>query len=214
MASKRKIVEVVGSLCEAFSRKPSEATFAVYEMVLSEVTDEQLDLAGRVALENPGAFMPTPGQLRQFALTGGKTYEARAEIAWHEFDAAVAHHGGDRSVSFADGIINATVRLLGGWVLLCEKTGDDYFVWLPKQFKETYVRLCQSGANAELCGPLGGRLELENRIFPDEVLGKLEAYTGRPLLIKTSQPVIMPPADDRKRIERRGMVPVIEFKRA
>ncbi len=118
-------------------------------------------------------------------------------------------------MSFADGMINATVRLLGGWIQCCEKTGDDYFVWLQKSFKETYGRLCESGATEELRRPLGGRLAKENAIFPTEILEKVGAYTGLAIVnIGTSQPVIAPPSEPTKRItERPKDVPVIEFKK-
>jgi hypothetical protein len=203
MASKPKIAAVVGTLCEAYNRHPTALTFKAYEIALSHVSDDDLDAATTRLLCSPSGFMPTPGQLRQAAVTGGATFEARADIAWHEFDRAVSMEGSDHSVTFDDGIINATVRLLGGWIHCCEKCGDDYFVWLKKSFKETYVRLCNSGRiSEELRRPLTGRTEIANSQFPDRILGKLNAYTGETLRIGTSQPVLAPPVDGSDRRER------------
>lgn len=213
MASKAKVTVVVAMLCEAFGRPPSDATYAAYMIGLSGIGDDSLTEAANQVLRGSNKFMPTPGQLRALCLTGGTSYAGRAEIAWHEFDRAVGSLGGDKSVSFADGLINATVRLLGGWVQCCEKAGDDYFVWLQKQFKETYARLCESGANAELRRPLIGRLEITNRGFPAEILEKLAADTGfRTHSVGTSQPVIAPPSERRQRIERADL-PQLELKK-
>jgi hypothetical protein len=215
VASPEKVVAVVGMLCESYNRRASETLFAAYDLVLRDVEDEQLAEGGTAALSGTTAFMPTPGQLRQTCLTGGKSFATQADIAWHEFDRAVSMQGGDRSVTFADGLINATVRLLGGWIHCCERTGDDYFVWLQKQFKETYLRLCESGANDELRRPLTGRLELENSGYPSWILGKLNAYTGHEMVaIGTSQRVLAGPTQSPARIaDRSGAVPQIEFKK-
>lgn len=203
MATKEKIAAVVGMLCEAFNRKPTAATFQAYRIGLDGVSDEALDEAATKVLSG-SEFMPPPGRLRQLALTGGVSFEGRADIAWHEFDRAVASHGGDHTVTFDDGLINATVNLLGGWILCCEKSGDDYFVWLQKQFKEVYIRLCNSTRIAdELRRPLVGRIEMANTAFPDRILDAMpRVYTGKPLAVGTSQPVLLPPAAPPKRIER------------
>lgn len=215
MATNQKVAVVIAMLCEAFNRTPTKATYKAYEIALSDISDESLTEAGNQVLRGSSAFMPTPGQLRQLCLTGGTTYAGRAEIAWREFDDTVGIIGGDKSVTFADGLINATVRLLGGWIQCCDRTGDNYFVWLQKSFKETYSRLCESGANEELRRPLGGRLAKANAIFPAEILEKVVAYTGLTVVkIGTSQPVIAPPTEPSKRItERPKDVPVIEFKK-
>lgn len=204
MATDEKVVAVVGLLCESFARKPTSATFLAYTIGLDGVSDAALDAAATRVLRSPGQFMPSPGQLRQLALTGGVTFEARADMAWLEFDAAVGKFGGDYSVTFEDGIINATARMLGGWVQCCEKVGDAYFVWLQKQFKETYIRMCQSpDVAAELRRPLVGRLEVANGCFPTALLEAMQpVYTGESMTVRTSQPVMLPATAPRKRIER------------
>lgn len=216
MATTKKIAAVVGVLCEAFNRKPSPATFKAYELAVRGVPDNLLDGAASAALNGTRDFMPTPGQLRELAVTGGIGYESRAELAWIEFDRAVGHHGPDRSVSFSDGLINATVRTLGDWIFCCGRKGDDYAVWLRKSFVETYRRLCLSGASESLRAPLMGNIWRDNSIFPDEILNKLSANTGQVIAVGTSQPVLLPPGAPPKQVteERPANIPQIEFKKA
>ena len=201
MVNREKVGVIVTMLCEAFGRKATGSMLEAYCIGLNGLSDEQLDIAGTAALGGSGSFMPTPGQLRQLALCGGTTYEGRAEIAWREFDRAVGGYGGDYSVTFADGLINATLRLCGGWISNAEKCGDAYFVWLQKQFKETYIRLCQSGTSEEMRRGFSGRLEYENAGYTTEQLAKYNAYTGARLTIETAQPVIAGPTDEPPRLD-------------
>lgn len=223
MASKRKIAASVGVLCEAFNRKPTKATFMAYEIGLEGVSDELLDAATSAALGQSREFMPNPGQLRELAVTGGIGYETRAERAWIELDRAIGQHGADSSVSFDDGLINAAVRLLGDWQFVCSRSGEDYAVWLKRQFMETYQRLCVAGAAPELRQRLIGNLESENfRTFGAEGMTKYQAAnpnanTGQTIAVGTKQPVLLPPSEapKPKRIYKRpSTLPMIEVKKA
>lgn len=202
---RKAVAECVGLIAGSYRVEVDALMLEAYRIGLDGLTPEQIRAAAAKVLQGDGEFMPRPGQLRQLALTGGVSFEARADIAWHEFDRAVSSLGGDYTVSFADGLINATVTLLGGWIHCCDKVGDDYFVWFQKSFKETYVRLCNApSVSEELRRPLVGRYQIHNSTFPDRVLSQIQAYTGQPTLVKTSQPVLAPPADAPKRIARSG----------
>lgn len=216
MATAKKITACVAMLCEAFNRKPTAATFKAYEVVFADISDELMDAATSTALASTREFMPTPGQLRELAVTGGVGYAARAELAWVEFDRAVRIHGPDHSVSFADGLINATVRMLGDWIHCASLTGDDYGVWLRKNFLETYQRLCTGGASERLRAPLRGLLWKANATFPTERLAELSSVsTGQVIELDTEQPVLLPPSEDTAHIGGRpASLPMVEFKRA
>jgi uncharacterized protein DUF6475 len=223
MASKTKIAACVGTLCEAFNRKPTRATFTAYEMVFASISDELLDAATLSALNANREFMPTPGQLRELAVTGGIGYDARAERAWVELDHAIGQHGVDHSVSFDDGLLNAAVRLLGDWQFCCSRSGDDYAVWLKRQFLETYKRLCMTGAAPELRQRLIGNLERENlQAFGSEGMRQYQLANprvniGQTIAVGTSQPVLLPPAESPKPkqiAERPSTLPMIELKKA
>lgn len=195
--------ECIGMLAGSFRVEVDALLLEAYRIGLDGLTPAQIRLAAASVLQGSFEFMPPPGKLRQLALTGGVSFEARADVAWNEFDRAVAHHGGDHSVTFDDGLINATVNVLGGWILCCEKTGDDYFVWLQKQFKETYVRMCERpDIPAELLRPLTGRIQRANAAWPTELLEARGTYTGQVCRVTTQQPVLLPPATPQPRLER------------
>jgi hypothetical protein len=216
MASKTKVCAVVGMLCESYRQKSTAALYRGYEIALEDISDAALDMAATQALRSDAEWMPRPGQLRAMAIGGtGGGFDTRADVAWLEFDRAVGSHGGDHSVSFADGLINATVRLLGGWVWCCERVGDDYGVWLRRNFRETYTRLCNERVAADLCAPLSGRLARDNSQFPNDVLAHFgqRVNVGQVCHVPTSQPVIVGPSSPLPRIAFADR-PALELKRA
>ncbi len=210
MASKEKIFALVGMLCETFGRKPTKATYTGYHIGLGDLSDAQIDLAGTVALRQNRQFMPPPGELREIALTGGESLASMAESAWREFDAAVGRYGGDYSVSFADGIINAVIRHLGGWVWCCSRGGDDYHVWLRRSFVEAYSRFVrEGGASEELRGPHFGRIWQNNAGISREVFRFPRAnYTGDVVTIGTNRNVLQGPSDAHRLLAGPGHKPI------
>jgi hypothetical protein len=158
----QRITAAVATLCEAFNRKPTPATFAAYEIGLKGLTEEQVEHATAMAL-GKCKFMPVPAELRELAGTGGESYDSMAERAFHVLDGAVSQLGGDRSVNFHDGAINAAVRLLGGWQKCCDQPREEFEKWYRKDFLKTYVSICRGGASEELRRYHGGRIEQQNQ---------------------------------------------------
>lgn len=157
----QRITAAVATLCEAFNRKPTPATFAAYEIGLKGLSEEQVEHATAMALAKC-KFMPVPAELRELAGTGGESYDSMAERAFHVLDKVVSQLGGDRSVNFHDGAINAAVRLLGGWQKCCDQPREEFEKWYRKDFLKTYVNICRNGAGEEMRRYLGGRIETEN----------------------------------------------------
>lgn len=160
-------------LLESYGRRATPAQCVGYIRAMRGVSLREAASAVQAAMESPREHPPSPGQLRELALCGPGGYIARAEYAWTEFVEAVERIGADKSISFDDGLTNATVRTLGGWVECCEKTGDDFDTWLRKGFIETYVRFCQSGASEEMRQGHVGRLRRMNAAYSDEQLRML-----------------------------------------
>lgn len=158
----QRITAAVATLCEAFNRKPTPATFAAYEIGLKGLSEEQVERATAMALAKC-KFMPVPAELRELAGTGGESYDSMAERAFHVLDKAVSQLGGDRSVNFHDGGINAAVRLLGGWQKCCDQPREEFEKWYRKDFLKTYVSICRGGASEELRRYHGGRIEQQNQ---------------------------------------------------
>lgn len=156
-----RVVNAVAMLCEAFNRKPTDATFAAYEIGLNGIGEDHVERAAAVALQRC-KFMPTPAELRELAGTGGGSFESMAERAWQQFTEAVRRLGPDKSVSFQDGVINAVIRHHGGWQRVCDLPRDEFDKWLRKDFIATYVRLCRDGCPEELRRYHAGSFEMEN----------------------------------------------------
>lgn len=150
------VVSCVSALCEAFRRTPSQVTFASYEIGLDGLSDQEVALATEKALKT-SKFMPSPAELRELAgLVGGKD---RAVLAW-EVVLKNIRIGPYKHVDFDDGIINATIRNLGGWnQFLLRFSGVDAEMWLRRDFLETYSSLQRSGVGSDSCGPLAGLSE-------------------------------------------------------
>lgn len=159
-----RITAAVATLCEAFNRKPTPATFAAYEIGLKGLSEEQVELATAQALSKC-KFMPVPAELRELAGTGGDSYESMAERAFHVLDKAVTSLGADRSVNFHDGAINAAVRLLGGWQKCCDQPREEFEKWYRKDFIRTYIGVCRNGASEDLRRYHGGRIEQHNDVW-------------------------------------------------
>jgi hypothetical protein len=197
MATKTKIAATVGMLAEAFGRKLTAAQLKAYEIGLDGVDDDELNRATVVALQQNRQHPPSPGELRAIA-TGTSTSDSehRALMAWVEFDKATMKYGGDYSVSFEDGLINATVRICGGWVWCCERQGDDYSVWLKKAFMDTYKGLIGREVATELRMGFTGRIAMANAGIPRDANGKPVfsggAYVGQMVDVRSQQPVLLP----------------------
>jgi hypothetical protein len=157
-------------MLETYGRRSTPAQQVGYVRAMRGVPLRAAANAIQAALESPREHPPSPGQLRELALCGPGGYTARAEYAWTEFVEAVETIGADKSISFDDGLTNATVRTLGGWVECCEKTGDEFDKWLRRDFLATYVRFCTAGASEELRQGHVGRLRRMNAGFSDAEL--------------------------------------------
>lgn len=201
-----KIVHAVAALCEAFNRTPTEATFGAYEIGLAGLTGEQVERAAALALQRC-KFMPVPAELRELAAGGGQSYEAMAERAFVTLAQTIQGTGSDYSVSFQDGAINATVRLLGGWGRVCNLPREEFDKWYRKDFINAYVNVCRNGASPALLGYLGGDLERMNAKWDGQVNPRskqtysLEHFGGGVREIGVDyQPALPAPPAERKRI--------------
>lgn len=191
-SDRKRLVELVAGLCEAFNRQPTAVTFAAYEMGLEDVPLRALEGAVRRALKE-SRFMPTPAELRELA--GELTGADRAAIAWE----CVLRHvslGPYKHVSFVDDrIINATIRNLGGWpTFLSRFSGTEEEKWLRKDFLDTYRSLYRAGVTGEMCQPLPG---LAGGTFPDG-----REYQPRVEHIHTVGVPALPPPATVERLEK------------
>lgn len=156
--------ELIAALALSFGKESPTAMLLGYAMGLDDISTPDLRRAVARAMKEC-RFMPVPMELRELA--GVPNGTQRAALAFDIFANAVSLHGGYASVSFDDPLINATVRNLGGWERCCNVGASDdvsqFDVWLRKEFERVYSGMLRSGANANLCGPLVGIANRENR---------------------------------------------------
>jgi|LakMenEpi03Aug12_release.lakeMendotaPanAssembly.Ray.scaffolds.fasta_scaffold88732_4 hypothetical protein len=100
-------------LGEVFARDLTDNLLLGYFFALKDLSIEQIRKAIFRALQESKSF-PTPASLIE--LSGYATLPRRAMIAWGDALKAVSRHGCYRNVDFADKIINAVIRELGGWL--------------------------------------------------------------------------------------------------
>ena len=126
-------------------RIPQEdGTIAMWMDALNDLTYEQIELAIRRYNKDSTDF-PRPAALRKYAVTGNVlSDDERARLAWSVVFGAISRVGGYESVNFSDKLINASLRLLGGWVRLCELPTEE-LKWKEKDFVQTYKAIAKSG---------------------------------------------------------------------
>jgi len=110
---------------------------------LSDLTAEQVQSALR-RFNREGNEFPTPAAVRKFAGDGEASIDDRALVAWASVRRAIRSVGAYESVDFDDRIINATIRNLGGWEVLCEITAADA-TWREKEFIAAYKAIIRTG---------------------------------------------------------------------
>jgi hypothetical protein len=174
--NRESVVNAVIALCEAFGRTASDATVGAYEIGLAGLTDAQIERAAAAALQRC-KFMPVPSELRELAGASGSSFESMAEKAFVKLTSAVRRLGPDASVNFADGAINAVLRLHGGWIRVCELPREEFDKWFRKEFLATYVRVCRDGASDDLRRYHGGNLERDNAAWDGRQLPGGGTYT-------------------------------------
>lgn len=99
----------------------NEMLTKVYYNALSDLTDEQFKSAVNKAIKT-FTFMPKPAELRKLAVGSSL---AQAEEAWYIVRKVMDIADIGASVHFDDPAINDTIRLLGGWIELCNKNLEE-----------------------------------------------------------------------------------------
>lgn len=187
------VPKLIAALCEAFGRKPTEATFLAYEIGLQGLSVEQLNVAVTRALSEC-QYMPVPAELRR--LGGEVPREDQAEVAW-EVVLRHLHLGPYKHVDFDDGLCNAVIRSLGGWPNFCTRfSSADAEKWVRKEFCDTYRSYARVGIGGEACKPLpglaggDGRDGIEYRPAVQRITTGLTPTKRAPAIERTERPIL------------------------
>jgi hypothetical protein len=159
-----ELIEVLGA---TFGTQVDEAAILGYWAALEDLSLDDVR-SGVARAMREGQHMPRPVEIRRGS--GEVAPADRAVQAFGDVSAAIRRCGHRASVDFADKTINATLRLLGGWMRVCTMPSDDWLVWGRKDFLATYAALVNARLSAEAVAHLPGLDEAENAgKFPDRV---------------------------------------------
>lgn len=153
-------------LCAVFQTAVTEPLTEAYWACLRDMESQAFSEAVTRALATL-RFMPKPGELR--ALSGQVLPEDRAIAAWNRARAAIGSQGSYMSVDFEDKIINAAIRSMGGWELLCASDAEEVSPWARKEFEKHYLAWLRMDPSDDHIKPLPGLIE---RMNPGSDFGK------------------------------------------
>lgn len=146
------------AMLETFGQEATAARLRGYELGLVGVPIDSVELAVAKSLQS-NRLPPKPAELREIA--AGGSAEDLAIAAWADVQRALPL-GPYKHVQFDDGLINATIRSLGGWPAMFDRlTSAEEEKWYRLNFLKTYQSLARTGVNGEACAALPGLSEAE-----------------------------------------------------
>lgn len=156
-----RIADIVTMMGEAWRQKITPATMLTFSVGTDDLPIDAVERAAMRAIREC-QFMPSVFELRQLAgATGAITAKDKPTLAWCDVRRAISRIGAYESPDFDDPIINATIREMGGWVLLCDSTIEE-LVWREKDFLRIYAALSTCNLPDERTERLAGIIEKEN----------------------------------------------------
>lgn len=98
------------------------------------LTDIKRALLAHKRNPKEGRFMPLPSDVVRYIVGDA---DSLSQLAWAKVEKAISSVGIYQSVVFDDSIIMATINELGGWIKLCNTSGDK-FQYLKNDFARLY----------------------------------------------------------------------------
>jgi len=191
---KKEFKGLIEALAASFGVEADFALIEGYWLGLESISLVEINKAVRRAISECDR-MPRPKDLRELA--GEMPTSTRAAIAWGAVVKTISAHGSYESVDFDDKTINATIRNMGGWTMLCSKNSDELHTWSRKEFERIYSALSSSPIQAEAYAYLPGKIEEQNVGLGFEAPKPRQITTGLPAnqkLLGQTQPTIQPQA--------------------
>lgn len=146
--------KAIAALAMAFDREASDVLYDAYWLGLGDLSIEQIQRSVATAIRELDHF-PKPVELRKLAgaYVDG---DSRAMSAWSDVQRAIGL-GPYKHIDFADRLINATVRNLGGWPSFLSRFANaESEKWARLEFCRTYSAFAKLGVSGELLAPLPG----------------------------------------------------------
>lgn len=144
---------VISAMLETFGQEATKARLLGYWLGMRDLELGQVEEAVGRSLQT-ATRLPAPAELRELVLGGSG--QDRAMAAWGDVLKAIAE-GPYRHVDFEDKLINAAIRLLGGWPSFLGRFEEaESEKWARLDFVKMYGSLVSSGVNGDACRPLAG----------------------------------------------------------
>lgn len=159
MNHRQAVIAAISSLCITYGKEPSKELVDAYVIGLDGLTAKEIEVATASAIQKC-KFFPKPVELRELADQREESLDSRAEKAFRSLSDSTSAIGGYKTVDFADPIINATVRSLGGWERVCQMECEEFDKWYRKDFLQVYRTYFKHPPGPEACCRLPG---LHNR---------------------------------------------------
>ena len=131
-------VQLMQDFWEAQGRKPpGDTLLKMWYITLRNMTPDQLGLAILRYLETAADQYCTPKLLLEL---GGVTVadDTASVSAWDEVISEIKRVGGYQTPKFTDSRTAATIRHLGGWVLVCDTPQEELHKWTRQNFERTF----------------------------------------------------------------------------
>ncbi len=134
---KQKITKLMILISSLLGVEFKKELTAVWVIALQDLTNSEIsDGFERFAKNYKSHFMPTPGEFREFC-----RFETTPEIkARSAYQLVMMNLNRYRSPYFKDSTISQTIKELGGWVRLCNRTIES-LTFVEKDFIRIYVDL-------------------------------------------------------------------------
>lgn len=153
-------VDIIQAVSEQYGKRLSDSVLALYWQGLQDFDLPAVkDALGRhLRNTDTGQFMPKIADI--IRMLQGSSQDC-AFAAWTKVDKAVRTVGPYESVVFDDPIIHRVLHDMGGWLLLCDKTDDDW-PFVAKEFENRYRGFKSKSERIDFPSKLIGLFEKEN----------------------------------------------------
>ena len=175
-------LDLMTNLWEAMGRKdpPGNTLLKMWYITLRSMTPDDLGRAILAYLEHHSDEYITPKLLLKLAgkVTDG---DAMGIAAWDEVLREIKRVGAYQTPIFSDSRTAATIRNMGGWVMLCDTSPDELHKWSSQRFAKTFAAM-PSTADARLTNLIEAENARSGMVDAAEVV-RLRISEGRRLRI-------------------------------
>ena len=153
-------VDVMQLVSEQYGKKPSDGLISLYWQGLKayEFPSVREAIGKHLANTDTGQFMPKIADI--IRMMQGTSLDS-ALSAWSKVDRAMRDVGPYETVVFDDPIIHKVLHDMGGWLMLSEKTENDW-PFIAKEFENRYRGFKSRNERIEYPARLIGLFEANN----------------------------------------------------